>query len=360
MNRFSNILFTLILLPLALHSYGQVNLDVRIDSLQLLVGEQTGITLDVTCDANKKLTLPQLKPGMELIPNIEVLQVSSPDTVLLNDGARLNIKQKYVITAWDSSFYYLPPFVVLLDTVPYESQSLALKVLSLDVDTLHVDQFFPPHPIMEQPFLWEDWRAVTYLSLLTILLCAVAILLLDRARKGKPIVRIIRRKKKLPPHKVAISQIEQLKAERKWAEEDSKEYYTQLTDTLRTYIQERYGFSAMEMTSTEIIDHLLQVNDEEALKELREIFQTADLVKFAKWNTLINENDANLVAAVEYINQTKQEVDPNATPEPEVIKETDQQRLTQVRLMRAVSAVLLLASSGLLCWIIWRAADLLR
>ena len=338
----------------------QVTLDVRIDSLQLLVGEQTDIHLDVTFNANQSLLLPAFKPGIEIMPNIEVLKVSEPDTTKLNDGARLNVKQTYTITAWDSAFYYLPPLPVVVDADTFLSNSLALKVVSYEIDTLHVDQFFPPHPYLELPFAWSDWQLIVYLSFLAVALMLVAFIILDRARKGKPIVRIIRRKKKLPPHKVAIDEIERIKAERKWAEEDSKEYYTLLTDTLRTYIQERYGFSAMEMTSGEIIDQLLQVSDEAALQELKEIFRTADLVKFAKWNTLINENDANLVAAVEYINQTKQEIDPNAKPEPEVIKETDQQRLTQVRLMKLISTLLSLAALGLLGWIVWRTIDIIR
>ena len=124
-------------------------------------------------------------------------------------------------------------------------------------------------------------------------------------------------------------------------------------------IKDRYGFNAMEMTSTEIIDRLIAENNEEALDELREIFRTADLVKFAKYSTLINENDANLVAAVEYVNQTKIEVDPNAKPEPEVIKETDQKRLTQVKMMRVAIGVLAVLSVAMLAWIIWRSADLL-
>jgi hypothetical protein len=115
----------------------------------------------------------------------------------------------------------------------------------------------------------------------------------------------------------------------------------------------------MEMTSNEIIDRLIAENNEEALNELREIFRTADLVKFAKWSTLINENDANLVAAVEYVNQTKIEVDPNAKPEPEVIKETDQKRLTQIKIMRVAIGVLAVLSLVLLGWIIWRSVDLL-
>ena len=191
------------------------------------------------------------------------------------------------------------------------------------------------------------------------LMIACIIYLWYHVKHGKPIVRFVRRKKKLPPHQIAMTEIERIKSERKWAEEDSKEYYTLLTDTLRNYIRDRYGFNALEMTSSEIIDRLVSENNEEALDELREIFRTADLVKFAKWSTLINENDANLVAAVEYVNQTKIEPDPNAKPEPEVIKETDQKRLTQVKIMRVAMIVLGVLSVALLAWVAWRTTDLL-
>jgi hypothetical protein len=212
---------------------------------------------------------------------------------------------------------------------------------------------------MDLPFLWAEWRPVVICGVLLLLMLIAIGILIYHVVKGKPIVRFIRRKKKLPPHQVAMTEIERIKSERKWAEEDSKEYYTLLTDTLRNYIRERYGFNAMEMTSSEIIERLISENNEEALNELREIFRTADLVKFAKWSTLINENDANLVAAVEYVNQTKIEVDPNAQPEPEVIKETDQKRLTQIKIMRVAIGVLAVLSIALLAWIVWRTRNLL-
>ena len=268
--------------------------------------------------------------------------------------------QRLTITAWDSAFYYLPPFQVKVDGKAYESKSLALNVYTVDVDTLHVDEFFPVNGVMKQPFVWDDFRLIVYVSLLALLVLAASIFLLIRARKGKPIVQFIRRKRQLPPHQIAMSEIERIKSDRKWAEEDSKEYYTQLTDTLRAYIQNRYGFSTLEMTSAEIIERLMSENDEQALSELREIFRTADLVKFAKYSTMINENDANLVAAVEYINQTKQEVDPNAKQEPEVIRVTDEKRMSQVKAMRWVAAVLLCAVTVAIAWSVWRLIDLLR
>jgi len=336
-----------------------VQVDVKLDSLQLFIGQQTGLTLSVTLDANQKLVMPDIKKGQELIPDVEVVEVGKPDTAFLNEGKRLTVSQAYTITAWDSAFYYLPPMQVKVDGKQYDSKSLALKVYTVDVDTLHLDQFFPPNGIMELPFLWEEWEMVAFGGLLLIIMLVCIGVLYHHVKHGKPIVRFIRRKKKLPPHQVAMDEIERIKSERKWAEEDSKEYYTLLTDTLRNYIRDRYGFNAMEMTSAEIIDRLVAENNEEALDELREIFRTADLVKFAKWSTLINENDANLVAAVEYVNQTKIEVDPNAKPEPEVIRETDEKLMTQVKVMRVAIAVLSILSLILLGYIIWRSTDLL-
>lgn len=359
MSRIRTYLLTLLLLLTCAGATAQVQVDVKLDSLQLFIGQQTNYTLSVTLGTQQKLQMQDIRKGQELIPDVEVVAVGKPDTATLNDGKRMTVSQTYTITAWDSAFYYLPPVQVDVDGTKYDSKSLALKVYTVDVDTLQLDNFFPPNDIMELPFLWEEWRWIAFNSLF-ILLMAVAIgVLIYHVKHGKPIVRWVRRKKVLPPHQVAMDEIERIKSERKWAEEDSKEYYTLLTDTLRNYIRDRYNFNAMEMTSTEIIDRLVAENNEEALNELREIFRTADLVKFAKYNTLINENDANLVAAIEYVNQTKVEPDPNAKPEPEIIKETDHKRLSQVKVMRVAIGQLAAISLALLAWIIWRSYDLL-
>lgn len=334
--------------------HAQVTVTTRLDSVQFYVGQQDGLELLVSMPAGCTLQMPALKKGMELVPNVEIVQVDDPDTVVMNDGNQWQITQRYVITAWDSSFYYLPPMQVIVDSVLYESKSLAFKVYTLEVDTLNADQFFPPRDIQQLPYNWEDWEQIAY-SLLAILPLAVLIAVMAiLIKKGKPIFRIVRRKKKIPAHQIAISEIERLKEQRTWAKEDSKEYYTLLTDTLRTYIQDRYGFSAMEMTSSEIIERLIQEGDEKSLEELREIFRTADLVKFAKWNTQINENDANLMAALQYVNETKLEEDPNARPEPEIIKETDKQRQLQVGIMRIVIILAVIVIASIIGTIAWR------
>jgi hypothetical protein len=150
---------------------------------------------------------------------------------------------------------------------------------------------------------------------------------------------------------MAMNKINHIKEEKIWQIEDSKEYYTQLTDTLRQYIKERYGFNATEMTTDEIIQHLADVNDDEAVKELRELFETADLVKFAKYSTLINENDQNLVNAIEYINQTKVEEEVKPQPE-EVVVEEKRSKETKYLLITlvAVTSVVFLVLLGYLLY----------
>lgn len=293
----------------------QVTVDVRIDSMQLFIGQQTGITLDITCDASQHPILPVLQERGMLTPGVEVVKILPTDTTLLNEGKRMQLTQRYIVTSFDSSLYYLPPMEVLIDTTHYRSKALALRVYTVPVDTVHLDEFFGIKDIQSPPFSWHDWKKICYGSLVITLLLLLISAMLVWLKQGNPIIRIVRRKVKLPAHQVAMNQIDRIKQERLGTQEDSKEYYTELTDTLRTYIQERYGFRAMDMTSSEIIDRLMQESDQDALEELRQLFQTADLVKFAKYNTLINENDANLVTAINYINTTKLEVDPNQKPE---------------------------------------------
>ena len=350
--------FFFLLLPLS--TQGQVVFEARLDSVVLLIGEQCELTLDVTCGAGQKVKMPDFRPQQPLAENVEIVDLLATDTTFLDEGNRMQVVQRYGVTAWDSAFVLLPPFVIEVDGEHYESKQLALKVLTIDVDTVHVDQFFAQKDIQKSPFSWDDWKPVIWLLVVHQLLALALLWLYTRWHENKPLIRIIRRKRKLPAHQVAMNEIERIKGERKWAEEDSKEYYTQLTDTLRNYIRERYGFNAMEMTSAEIIERLLQEQDETALAELRQLFQTADLVKFAKWTTMINENDANLVSAIDFINQTKVEEDPNAPEEEVIIPEEVRQIQARSLTMKIIMAVIAIVDSALAVYALYLVIDLIR
>ncbi|WP_294588662.1 hypothetical protein [uncultured Bacteroides sp.] len=317
-----------------------VTVDATIDSLQILIGEQAKIKLQVSLDANKRAIFPVYTDT--LIRGVEIIDVAKPDTQLLNDGRRSLITQEYTVTSFDSALYYLPPMKVIVDNKPYLSKALALKVYSMPVDTLHPDQFFGPKTVMQAPFAWEDWYVAIACVLLFVPLLLLLIYLVKRIRDNKPIIRKVKVEPKLPPHQLAIQEIERIKNEKVWQKGLSKEYYTELTDTLRTYIKDRFGFNALEMTSSEIIDKLLEMKDKEAIKDLRELFQTADLVKFAKHNPMMNENDANLINAIDFINETKVKEDENAKPQPTEITIIEKRSL-RTKILLGAGIVLLAA-----------------
>ena len=147
-----------------------------------------------------------------------------------------------------------------------------------------------------------------------------------------------------------------LKGESHTADYDQKAYYTQLTDTLRQYIRERFGFNAMEMTSSEILENLRSAGDERMLAELSELFMTADLVKFAKYSALLNEKDMNLLNAINFIDQTKREDAPTEERiEPTLSEEEVRTRKTRVALntLLGAIAVAVVALAGYVVYRVW-------
>ncbi len=339
-------------------SSAQVNVESRIDSMEILIGEQVQMTVDVTMKRGQKLAFPTFKPSQQITEGVEVLDETQADTSVL-DNDMLKVSKRYTLTSFDEKLYYLPPFKVKVDGREYASRNLALKVLTVPVDTLHPNQFFPAKDVQNNPFQWSEWSPLFWLSVLMLLLCLAVVYLRIRLRDNKPIIASVRIVKRVLPHQRAMQQIEKIKAEQLQTSENQKEYYTQLTDTLRKYIEERFGFNAMEMTSTEIIGRLQETGDQKMIDELRELFTTADLVKFAKYSTLINENDVNLVNAIEFINTTKQENQPTEERIEPTLTEAAKRSMRSRTVLKWVLVAMAVLVVSLLAYVVYQSYLLL-
>ena len=329
----------------------------RISSVEMLVGEQVAVTVTAHAKDTAKVEFPRSL----LVPQgIEVLQAIEEEPVDEGDGM-VSRQCSYILTSFNDTIYPLPPIPVKISGKEYETRQLALQVQTVDVDTTNFEKYYGPKDVQELPMSWKDdeWGKAMWMAFLVVLLLLAGIWILVRLKSNKPIIARIRIIKLVPPHQKAMKAIDEIKADRMVTAEDPKAYYTRLTDTLRQYINERYGFNAMEMTSSEIIDRLMKTDDPKSLDELRQLFSTADLVKFAKYSTLINENDANLVNAIDFINQTKQE----NVPTEEIVKPeltTEQQQSQKMRkVLMAVIVVIGVAVVGLLAYLGWFMYDLL-
>ena len=315
----------------------------------MMIGEQATVTLTVQAADDAKVEWPTFQPRQMLASGVEVLNVQRPSdhTMVIT------------LTSFDGNLYHLPPFKVKINGKEQQSADLALKVVEVEVDTTQLNKFFPPKDVQDNPFQWSDWSLSFWLSVLLLMLTALCGYLYLRLRDNKPVISHIKIVKRLLPHQKAMKEIEQIKADRMVASENAKEYYTKLTDTLRKYIEERYGFSAMEMTSSEIIERLTAAGDQQSLDELRQLFMTADLVKFAKYSTMINENDANLVSAIDFINQTKLENLPVEEVQKPVLSEADQRSQKERRVLKMVIWGIVAVAVLLFCYIVYSIWQLL-
>ncbi len=333
-----------ILLPIQVSAQ---HVEQKIDSLQILVGEQTTLHLCATVRKGAKVIMPTIKPSQYLVPGLEVVEVVPGDSVHMDDGS-IEIRRHYVLTSFDANVYAIPALKVKIEGKEFRGNQLALKVLSVPVDTVHPNQFYPPKDVQDNPFLWSDWSLVFWLSVVVLILCFVMAYLCFRLKQNKPITIHLRTIRHIPPHEKALGKINAIKQEQS-SVTAQKEYYTRLTDALREYIESRFGFNAMEMTSGEIITRLHDCGDSAMLDELKHLFRVADLVKFAKYEALLGENDANLLSAVNFIDQTKTEE--KATVErkaPELsekeIKSKSQRKIVKVLIWGVGIAILLIFS----------------
>lgn len=350
---------TLLLISLILSvlpSFAQASVEAKIDPIEMMIGEQATVTLTVKAEENAKVEWPTFQPRQLLVPGVEVL---ASHTGVSGQPSSTGKVMTITLTSFDGNLYHLPPFKVKVNGKEVQSSDLALKVVEIEVDTTQLNKFFGPKDVQDNPFQWSDWNLSFWLSVLMLLMIALGYYLYLRLRDNKPVIAHIKIVKRLLPHQKAMKEIEQIKADKMVSSENQKEYYTKLTDTLRKYIEERYGFSAMEMTSSEIIERLMSADDKQSLDELRQLFTTADLVKFAKYSTMINENDANLVSAIDFINQTKLENQPVEEVQKPQLSEADQRSQKERRVLKGVIWMVVAVTIALFCYIVWSVWQLL-
>ena len=115
-------------------------------------------------------------------------------------------------------------------------------------------------------------------------------------------------KPKIPAHITALAALEKIKETQIWKDGKYKEYYSQIADTIRLYIEERYGVLALESTTDEILSIMRsQVIDAASSDRMKQILVLSDFVKFAKLIPVEQEHLLTLNNAFDFVNGTKRE-----------------------------------------------------
>lgn len=277
----------------------------------VLIADQVLYGFDLSgVEEGTLFAFPQIKDT--LMTNIRVVGPWVMDTVKVTRPKRggpalMDLKGGVVITSFDEGIYMLPPLAVqrvstdgVVDTLVFDPKRLEVKTMPVDTAT------FVVHDIKAQiryPVTFREvipWVATGFATVALIWL-SVWMLVRYRRRHDPAYAH------KDPPHIVALRKLDGYRGNRMWVPEKQKAFYSGVTDTLREYMAARYGIGAMEMTTAEIFADIKDYDvPEELQKELRELFERADFVKFAKYVASEDENAGALPLAVRFVTSTYQ------------------------------------------------------
>ncbi len=158
----------------------------------------------------------------------------------------------------------------------------------------------------------ESANISDYLTYIYILIGILLLLLLARyfkKNKKEKIEEVVVLEVVVTADEKAINALNLLKDKALWQQGKIKEYQSELTFIIRRYLEERYHFAALEMTTDEISDALLNQDfDPKFSIDLKEILQIADLVKFAKAIPGEDVHSRFMDKAYEFVDKTKSKI----------------------------------------------------
>lgn len=279
----------------------------------VLMGVVTALKLEVVEDSGSHGEFPLLReiPKGGYLPicqdSVELRSEIKLDTVQLGSG-RIQINYTVPVQAFNPGKFRLPEFMYVTsqgDTV--KSEKVSLNVLPVEVgEDENIYDYADVAPAEDEKLtdkipdsIYDNW---IWILVVLILLAILIWLFVEFKRTGY----FIKPKRQKTPYEIAVEQLRKLKKRKLWQAGKSKDYYTELTDILRRYLQQRFGINAMEMTSAEILE-ALDKHPETTGKgaSLRDLLNTSDFVKFAKVQPEDETNEDSFKATAKFVETTK-------------------------------------------------------
>jgi hypothetical protein len=291
-------------------SYGQEPaVSAKLDTNAMLIGDHVGLSLKFTGPATSQVLWPFLPDT--ILGTITVIGRGKIDTAFSSDKKSVTYTQQLNITCYDSGFYTIPSISFKYRILPDTGSSFSTTTMMLlAVHTVKVDTSQAIKPIigpLSVPVSFREMLPWILAALAAILVIAGIIWYLNRRRKKIPVF-LLKSKIVLLPHELALQEIEKLRVKKLWQAGKVKEFYSELTEILRRYIEDRFQLPALEQTSAEIT---LSLVDHEgcraaSLEKLSNLIILADMVKFAKAQPLAMENEKSLNDGIEFVYETTQ------------------------------------------------------
>ncbi len=286
-----------------------------IGNSNIQIGEQISVEITFRSPVDAGLPkFPKLRNNQSLSAEAELVKITEPD--IRQDAAITEIKRLAYITFWDSGSFVVPGFAAFFNGDSVYTNSISAIVGGIDVDV--DDKPKDIYKIYEAD--WSFWDQFNYWFnnywywLLIVALIIILVLKLPDWLKSSG--RSKEKSQRLPTIPYVLKRLEEIDAEKAWQNNEHKRYYSELTEVLWVYLEEHLEVSTLDQTSDQIMDTLSKVKLNPALKQkLRELFKTADMVKFAKAKPEAKINETMWYYAKDFIDGSKDYEKPQETTE---------------------------------------------
>lgn len=261
--------------------FGQFSVELDKDTIK--IGEPIRVQLKTVTDSNLKWPVFN-----DSISDFEVIS-SKIDCIQTKENWL--ITQNYDITSWDSGLVIFPE--ISFQNKASIKRTIYVKGFQLDEDAELID--------IKEP-LKVSISFSEVLPYLLIFIFIVLVVFLIRKYLANKTNQIIEPKPELitvSHHEIALKKLEELKLKKLWENGKIKEFYSELSDILRVFIENELKTPAMEIPTRDIIDRLNSLRI--STTELKTILELSDLAKYAKAKPLDLENKESLVFAKNFI-----------------------------------------------------------
>lgn len=301
----------------SLSAQTEITLSIEPNRDTITIGDQVTLKVSVTYPKNEIVLFPEFEK--ELTPGIDLVESFDADTLKSKNKEQKHVEKGYLITSFDAGNYVLDSFPILkakpngtLDTI-YSN-----KQISFFVKTIELDDDFQPFDIKDVKNYAGQWWLWILIVTVALILVAVLVMLISRFRKKSKETA----KNKIPPYDYAVQKMEKLKKS-DLAVSRTKEYYSQLTDIIREYIESVATVPTMEKTSDEILASMpgTVFDSPELIRHIKDLFSIADLVKFAKYPATLMESERSWQHAHNFIEESNTIINKNNTVEMEMESE---------------------------------------
>ncbi len=270
----------------------------KIDKYQIQIGDSATLTIETFTDKNTKVRFPLLKDSLS--KNLEILKIKYDSAVKQDQIIRT---QKIYFTSFQAGKHSIMPLVVRVGKDAFMSQIFQIEVTEPNVpDNAEIrpmkDIYRSPLSFWDKvlQFISQPWVYLIILFIVFAILIFLVIMIL-KSRKTKNI------QPQKTIYQIALQKINELQEKQLMQQNQAKKHYSELVVILKELMSNHYHFSAFQLISSDVIYYLKAKRflKPELEKDLLEIFNAADLAKFAKSQPSLSDSENHLQLAKNFV-----------------------------------------------------------